>query len=195
MIGQLVLPVSYHCTDIDDIIDQIGIPDLFIEPLKLLVTDSSTLERLIPDKHLLAMLSESQRLPWFQVQGYTNIACTKTGSGPGGPLADLMYNIVMLPAIQEIDQLIVDNVLCFQFPATASTFTDVALAAQGRSHLSNATVTAFVDDLSGSAPLDIRTCTDLGCFKDRITQFVSLFVHTLHKRGMILNCKLGKSVK
>ena len=59
--------------------------------------------------------------------------------------------------------------------------------------MSNAAVTAFVDDLSGSAPLDIRTCTDLGCFKDRITEFVSLFVHTLHKRGMILNCKPGKS--
>ena len=103
MIRQLVLPVSYHCSDIDDIIDQIGVPDLFIEPLKLLMTDSSTLERLIPDKHLLAMLSESQRLPWFQIQGYPNIACTKTGSGPGGPLADLMYNIFMLPAIQEID--------------------------------------------------------------------------------------------
>ena len=165
MIRQLVLPVSYHCTDIDDIIDQIGLPDLFIEPLKLLMTDSSTLERLIPDKHLLAMLSESQRLPWFQVQGYPNIACTKTGSGPGGPLADLMYNVAMLPAIQEIDKLILDNGLCFQFPAITSTFTDVALAAQGRSHLSNATVTAFVDDLSGSAPLDIAHAQILDALK------------------------------
>ena len=68
----------------------------------------------------------------------------------------------MLPALQEIDKFIEDNGFCFQFPAITSTSTDVALAAQGRSHLSNATVTAFVDDLSGSAPLDIRTCTDLG---------------------------------
>ena len=68
------------------------------------MADSSTLERLIPDKHLLAMLSESQRVPWFQIQGHPAIGCTKTGSGPGGPLADLMYNLAMLPAIKEIDQ-------------------------------------------------------------------------------------------
>ena len=67
MIRQLVLPVSYHAADLEDIINQIGIPEPFIEPLKILMIDASTLERLIPDKHLLAMLSESQRLPWFQV--------------------------------------------------------------------------------------------------------------------------------
>ena len=84
MIRQLVLPVSHYNTDIDDIIDQIGIPDPFIELLKLLMTDASTLERLTPDTHLLAMLSESQWLPWFQVQGHLTTACTSTGSGPGG---------------------------------------------------------------------------------------------------------------
>ena len=104
MIRQLVVPVSYQSTDINDIIDQIGIPLPFVEPLRLLLARPSTLEELIPDKHLLAMLAESQRMPWFQLQGHVDIACTKTGSGPGGPLADLMYNIAMLPAIQEIDR-------------------------------------------------------------------------------------------
>ena len=193
MIRQLVLPVSYHSDDLEDIINQIGIPEPFIEPLKLLMMDASTLERLIPDKHLLAMLSESQGLPWFQVQGFPHIACTKTGSGPGGPLADPLYNVAMIPAIKEIDQLIVDNDLCFQFPASSNLFLNSGLAAQGRQCLSNATVTAFVDDLSGSAPLDIRTCADFESFEERIASFTSLFVRTLHKRGMILNCKPGKS--
>ena len=192
MIRQLVLPVSYHIDDLDDIIDQIGIPEPFVEPLKILMTDASTLERLIPDKHLLAMLSESQRLPWFQVQGFPRIACTKTGSGPGGPLADLLYNVAMLPAINEIDSLLVEKDFCFQFPPTTNLFTSVGQLAQGRQAHNNATVIAFVDDLSGSAPLDIRTCPDFETFTDRVSNFIAIFVQTLHKRGMILNCLPGK---
>ena len=63
MVRQLVVPVSYHHADLDDIINQMGIPAPFIESLKLLMADSSTLERFIPDKHVLATLSESQRVP------------------------------------------------------------------------------------------------------------------------------------
>ena len=105
MIGQLVVPVSYHAEDLNDIIDKIGIPNCFVEPLQQFIADTSTVERLVGDKHLLAMLSESQRIPLFQVQGNVTLACTKTGSGPEGPLADLMYNLVMLPVIQHIDHL------------------------------------------------------------------------------------------
>ena len=80
----------------------------------------------------------------------------KTGSGPGGPLADLMYNLAMLPAIDEIDEQLVTAGHCFQFPSDTSVFTDIALAAQSRSTVSPASFIAFVDNLSGSAPLNIR---------------------------------------
>ena len=157
------------------------------------MADPSTLERLITDKHLLAMQSEPQRVPWFQIQGHPAIGCTKTGSSPGGPLADLMYNLAMLPAIKEIDQQLVAAGHCFQFPSDISVVTDSALAAQSRSTVSPASATAFVDDLSGTAPLNIRICSDIHTFEERITDFVLIFVSALHIRGMILNCKPGKS--
>ena len=103
MVRHLVVPVSYYHDDLDGILDQIGIPAPLVEPPKQVMCDASVLDELIPDKHFLAMLSETRRVPWFQIQGHPNIACTKTGSGPGGPLADLMYNLAMPPAIKEID--------------------------------------------------------------------------------------------
>ena len=154
MIRQLVVPVAHIFSDIEDIINQIGIPLAFVEPLRILLSKPSTLEEVIPDKHLLAMLSETQRIPWFQLQGYAAIGCTKTGSGPGGPLADLMYNLAMLPAIDEIDDELVSSGLVFTTHTNTSVFTDTGRIAQGRDALSPAAVTAFVDDLSGSAPLD-----------------------------------------
>ena len=135
----------------------------------------STLEELIPDRHLLAMLSESQRMPWFQLQGYASIGSTKTGSGPGGPLADLMYNLAMLPAINEIDSQLVAAGLIFNTPTSNSVFTDTGRIAQGRPALSHAAVTAFVDDLSGSAPLDIVSCTCASLFQQKVSDFVSIF--------------------
>ena len=176
MIRQLVVPASYNSTDIDDIINQIGIPLAFVEPLKLLMSDSSTLERLIPDKHLLAMLSESQRMPWLQIQGHPDIACTKTGSGPGGPLADFMDNLAMLPAIKEIDQQMVHDGHIFHFPSETCIFLEIAMSARSRSKVSPANVTAFVDDLSGSAPLDVRSCKSELAFKDRIANFISILL-------------------
>ena len=90
MIRQLVLPAVYYHDDLSSIVDQIGTTAPLVAPLKLLMCSASVLEELVGDKHLLAMLSETQRLPWFQIQGHPRIACTRTGSGPGGPLADLM---------------------------------------------------------------------------------------------------------
>ena len=60
--------------------------------------NASILVELIGDEHILGMLSESQRLPWFQIQGHPRIACTEPASGPGDHLADLMYTLAMLPA-------------------------------------------------------------------------------------------------
>ena len=143
MIRQLVVPVSHCHDDLNNIVDQIGIPAPFIEPLKQLMCNASVLEECSIDKHLLAMLSETQRLPWYLLQGHPRIACTKTGSGPGGPLADLMYNLAMLPAIREIDNQMVFDGRTFSFHPQASVFTDIGWAAQGRDPLSPAAVTAF----------------------------------------------------
>ena len=62
MFRQLVAPVSYHHTDLDDTVDRIGILAPLVEPLKLLMSDASVPDELVSDKHLLAMLAETQAL-------------------------------------------------------------------------------------------------------------------------------------
>ena len=112
---------------------------------------------------------------------------TKTGSGPGGPLADLMYNLAMLPAIKEIDNQMVNDGHTFSFQSQASVFTNAGRAAQGRDSLSPASVTAFVGDLSGSAPLSLADCWNKQQLTERISSLVSIYVNVLHMRGMILH--------
>ena len=193
MIRQLVVPVSYYHNDLSKILDQIGTQAPLIEPLEQLMCNASVLDELISDKHLLAMLSETQRLPWFQIQGHPSIACTKTGSGQGGPLANLMYNLAMLPANKGIDNQLVNDGHTFCFQPQVSVSSDVGRAAQCRDPLSPAAVTAFVDDLSGSAPLNIVDCEDKDKFTERISSLVGIYIDVLHKRGMIFDTKPGGS--
>ena len=99
----------------------------------------------------------------------------------------------MLPAIKDIDNQIVNDGHFFSFPSQASDFTDAGRAVQGRDSLSPAVVIAFVDDLSGSAPLSIADCDDSQQFSLFISALVSIYVDVLHKRGMILNTKPCRS--
>ena len=104
-----------------------------------------------------------------------------------------MYNLAMLPAIKDIDNQMVNDNDFFSFQSQASVFTDAGRAAQGRDSLSPAVVIAFVDDLSGFVFLSIADCDDCQQFSERISALVSIYVDVLHKRGMILNTKPGKS--
>ena len=72
-------------------------------------------------------------------------------------------------------------------------FNDIGRNAQGRNSISDAAVTAFVDDLSGSAPLSIVDCTDKEQFSDKVSSFANIYIHVLHERGTTLNTKPGKS--
>lgn len=65
----------------------------------------------------------------------------------------------MLPAIKEIDNQGIDDGHIFSFQSHVSLWNDIGRNAHGRDSSSDAAVTAFVDDLSGSAPLNIIACT------------------------------------
>ena len=102
MLRELVMPLQTSGGDIDDMIQRVGIPIAFVEPLKLLVREPCILERYVSDKHLLELISSSHVGSWFQVPGADKVARTSIGCGPGRSLADLLYNAALLPDIKRL---------------------------------------------------------------------------------------------
>ena len=66
---------------------------------------------------------------------------------------------------------------------TTTVFSDVGLSMQGRPATSSAAVTAFVDDLSGSAPLYLSSCPDAATFVFKIASFISELKEKAKKNG------------
>ncbi len=114
MIRELVIPVISSGEDLDHIVQSIGVPLQFVEPLKFLMQRPSVLEQHITDKHLLDIITSAHVGTWFEVPGADRIARTSTGCGPGRSLADLLHNAALLPAVSQIEQWLIDNELVFQ---------------------------------------------------------------------------------
>ena len=66
MVREIVLPMQTSTEDLDTLIDRIGVPEIFVAPLKQLIAEPATLDTLVPDKHLLEMLTSAQRFTFFQ---------------------------------------------------------------------------------------------------------------------------------
>ena len=74
MIRQLVMPMLNIEGDIADIVDRIGVPDAFVEPLKLLIAQPSLIEQFISDKHLAGLITSSQCANWFALAGSLTVS-------------------------------------------------------------------------------------------------------------------------
>ena len=188
-IRELLLPQAQSPDSIEDILDKTGVPLIFVEPLEKLLAEPPLLEQLLGDhKHLLHMLTSSQSLTWFQVPGHKAHAVSATGVGPGDPLADILYNVAMIPVLNRVDTLLAQAGLCTVWPDNTSTpFWDLCRSNRSgtcfdsRDH---SATSAYVDDYSALAPLDISSQDNL---LEKITVMPKIVSNVLHSRGMNLN--------
>ena len=84
-----MVPFQACDSDIDALIDRIGVHTGFVEPVELLMQQPSLLDMFVPDKNFLDMLAPSQIHIWFKTKGQDKDTVTNTGCGVGDPLADL----------------------------------------------------------------------------------------------------------
>ena len=98
-------------------------------------------------------------MSWFQIPGYDKITLSATGCGPGAPLADIMYNVAMIPVMKEFTSTLVENNLHPTWPAQQkSPFWQICKDTrhselfESRQH---SVSTAYVDDFSALTELDI----------------------------------------
>ena len=137
------------------------------------------------------MLTASQCATWFSTSETPELAAvTRTGCCPGDPLADLLYNIALLPAIEEIQSFMVSNNFVFSSVAghPCPTADALGFSIPGTSSRHAAQV-AFADDLAALAPLKVQDPNDL---LPTIAALPAGIAKILLSRGMVLNTKKGK---
>ena len=138
------------------------------------------------DKHLLGQLSDSLSFVCFQMQGTSQVAHTGSGTGPGDPLADLMFNLAFKPAMHEIATLIQQENKQCQFPAMDSGPFTSFFKRLGKTYeegIDEQLSTAFVDDLAVMFSIDISVNDH-----QQELEIIPKGVHSiLARRGLIQN--------
>lgn len=116
MLRALVVPLNKAEGDIDKLNGRLGVPLGFVELLELSVQQPPVLEQLVPGKHLLASTTSSQSSIWFQTKGQERVALTNAGCSIEDPLADLLYNLAMLPAVRISSALMHTKFISVRWP-------------------------------------------------------------------------------
>ncbi len=178
---------------IDQIIDRIGVPEAFVEPLKILLSGPDTLSQHVQDPHLLDMIASCYQNSWFEIQGTPGVALSSTGSGPGRPLADLLYNVAMLPVLTKVEDYLHQQELVFSVAQPLPRpFSEAVASRFGACHDIHAMQTAFVDDLAVLCPLG-KVPIASPAFLPTVSVLLSGLASIIVSHGMVINDLPGKS--
>jgi hypothetical protein len=139
--------------DLDDLLDNIGVPLQFQSALEQLLAQPAMLDSLLTDKHLLANITESFTGTWYSMQHTAAAVQTKLGVAPGDQLADVIHNLSVLPLIRGIAQSFKEAGVQLTF-ATEPGATSLAQRTLGRSLDDEGQGVSYVDDIMNPARLD-----------------------------------------
>ena len=56
------------------------------------------------EDHFIRVLVDWHHRSWISVDGVRNMACCSKGTRPGDPLADIIFNLVMMFILSELDK-------------------------------------------------------------------------------------------
>lgn len=189
VIRELILPHAQSPYNLGDIIDELNIPLSFVAPLEKLLAKPSLLSHMLHgDNNLVQMLTSSQSMTWFQAPGHDQVALSATGCGPGDPLVDIMYNVVMIPVMNEITDTLVLNNFHITWPTRHSSpfwqFCNENRNSALFEHPQHCISTDYVDDFAAIAQIDISATDDIIENVQVIPRIVS---NSMHSRGMCIN--------
>ena len=92
-------------TDADDlvgILESLDIPVIFVPVIEKLMQEPTLLRRAATAPQLQSLLNDVHTNTWFTVAGTSRIARSRTGTRPGNPLADLLFALIIDPALDSI---------------------------------------------------------------------------------------------
>ena len=96
----------------DTFFEEMEVPLAFQTSLRHMLAQPTLLEQYIDDKHVVDIIADICNTKWFHVQGSEAVVSTRKGVCPGDPLADLLFNIAILPVLNDIRSGIVGAQNC-----------------------------------------------------------------------------------
>eukprot|EP00973_Karenia_brevis_P000346 49516-Karenia_brevis.AAC.1 len=77
-------------------------PIQLLEPLQRVMERPTIFEELVTDAHLLQVITQAFSDTWFTINDSQNIAVARSGTQPGRQLADLVFNISVVPVLEDV---------------------------------------------------------------------------------------------
>jgi hypothetical protein len=93
VLRELLMPMKSSGVELEELVDQLGVPLAFQGALEQLLAQPSLLQQLLLDKHLISSITEAFSGTWYTMKHSNSAVQTKLGVAPGDQLADVMYNL------------------------------------------------------------------------------------------------------
>ena len=184
--GRLFLDMPLASGDIDDILESSEVPLLLVPVLERLMQEPELAKLDGATDALKALLAEAHDNTWFAVNGAGEAARSKKGTRPGNPLADLLFALLVDPALRDIEADVSRVGWALDLDADLNVF-----CSPGDSPDNSATNTAYADDVvtAALAPLHLGPEATLEVAR----HVVAIVARRFLERGLLLNPAPGKS--
>ena len=146
--------------------------------------EPTLLHRTATTPQLQSLLNDVHTNTWFTVAGTNRIARSRTGTRPGNPLADLLFALIIDPALDSIKQDLAEaDLLLTAAPGTIL----VGQLDDAPEPLANV---AYADDVVSAAVAPINLSVE-GTLQVA-GKMAGVVLGRLRSRGLAVNTKMGK---
>ena len=187
VVRQLLLPVPLSRDEALDVLDSVDIPVAMLPLLEESLSRPALIPQVTGDPHLANILTDAHQDTWFTVPGVTTAAATLKGTRPGDSLADMLFSILLKPALFEVRELLEQLGVSYMPQAVV-----VSLFARASDpEEAPASDTTFADDVCFMGAVPASTTPEA------LPQLLSNVASAVHgvmvKRGLSPNYDAGKS--
>ena len=116
VLHSLLTPRRFSRDTLNDVLDDSDIPLSFHGPLLDMLEQPGAIAAVTHDEHVLAMMEESISNSWFATRQGGQVCEPRSGSGPGGPLADTWYTFAIAPIYHQVELWLVNEGMQLRFP-------------------------------------------------------------------------------
>ena len=107
-IRQFLVSIPMDDEQKEDFLDTLPIPVALERMVAAALDRPGLLDEHIDDEHFRAIFADLNRDTWFYMQGCGGVAATSRGTGPGGPLADILFAVSQTPILDDIESQLKD---------------------------------------------------------------------------------------
>ncbi len=184
VLRQFIFNMGSTDEDIAKLFAKFDLPPAAIHELYATIDGGPIFDQIDVSPHLKALLTELHHNAWFCTEGVEDVAETGTGTKPGDPFGDLVFNFLFAKILDVIHQRLQSEGIGFKVQTNGCR----TLSSRGPLKFAEGCDTAFVDDL---AVLIMPASSHM--VLDAVAIAATVVCDSLVKYAIRINCKPGKT--